>query len=101
MGLWFSDPQQNPKFVVNPTMAGNIPLTHEMINPTIISDDAKINQPDDTDTQINLVDQFLANTDNAQMVDEIIEARKDLIFTNMVTSGMTITSFDVLVTASQ
>lgn len=101
MGLGFSDPQQNPEFVVIPTMVGNIPFSYEMFNPTIILDDAMVNQPDDTYTQINFVDQFLAMIDNTQKVDEIFEACKDLIFSNMVASGMNIASPDVSVTACQ
>lgn len=99
MGLGFSNPQQNPESVVNLAMTGNVPLMYEMLNTTIL-EDIMVNQLDDMNSQIKPVDHFLANVNNAQMVDDIIEARKELIFANMVTSGMTIASLDTSITLS-
>lgn len=51
-------------------------------------------------SQINLVDQFLSNPHNAQMVEETIENRKSIIFANMVAWGMIVSSPDAPMTAS-
>lgn len=45
-------------------MTRNVPITYDALHP-IIYNDTMVNQPDDTDSQINPVFQFLANANNA------------------------------------
>lgn len=59
-----------------------------------------INQPDGIDIPTNLVDQFILNPNNAQMIDETIEKHKHIFFANMAAQGLTIASPDTPVTVN-
>lgn len=84
---------------VNPIMSRNVPISNDPLNLTVF-DESMFNQHDETDVQVNFVDQFLSNPTNAKMVNEIIESCKNLIFTNMVAQEMIVTSLHTLVTTN-
>lgn len=85
---------------------GIIPIMWEFFHTSfcllnqIPSYETMVNQLDEIDGQVNPIDQFLQDPNNTQMVDKIIESHKDLIFVNMFSQGMIITSLVTLVTAS-
>ncbi|GLJ38691.1 hypothetical protein SUGI_0788690 [Cryptomeria japonica] len=98
-GVGFLGPPRNLDSSITPIMSGNVPTSYDLLN-SIVTNDTMVNQPDETNNQDNRVDRFLANPNNTQMVDEIIESRKNLIFANMASQGMTVASLDKPVIAS-
>lgn len=72
LGARTSDPQLNPNLGVNPTMSESVPINFDLLN-LIVSEETIVNQPNEINVPINLINQFLSNLRNTQMVDDIIK----------------------------